>query len=215
MQDVDPKEATAAEPTWHSIGSKPEVIHRHSGGWATPPNVVSLIRVAMAPVVGWLILVDQPLWAFWVFLVAGLSDGLDGGLARWLDMRSDLGSILDPAADKALLGIAFVALGLQGAIPLWLVVIVIGRDVGLVLVTLVQYIRARAVRGLSPARMSKINTVLQIVLVASTLAATAFGLALGLAGHVLVWATALMTIVSSAGYLVRLMRSAAKDRRLA
>ena len=93
------------------------------------PNLISLMRLLLVPLTVWLIMSEAYGWAFITFLVAGVSDGIDGYLARRFDWRTRLGAYLDPLADKALLVSVFVTLGFLKLIPAWLVIIVVSRDV--------------------------------------------------------------------------------------
>ncbi|MHB1187602.1 CDP-alcohol phosphatidyltransferase family protein [Thiobacillus sp.] len=92
------------------------------------PNVISLLRVAAVPVVGWLILQQRWEAACWLFLAAAVSDGIDGLLARWLNQLTQLGAALDTVADKALGVVTLVMLAQAGAIPLWVTMAILLRD---------------------------------------------------------------------------------------
>lgn len=164
------------------------------------PNLISLCRLLLAPLAVWLIMVDRPEFAFWLVIVAGVSDAVDGALARWLKARTLLGSYLDPLADKALLMGIFCALGYKGVLPLWLVVMVISRDLFILAgVLLLQMLRPGS-GAIQPVFVSKLNTAGQIMLAVLTLAA--YGFALDLQGlvHALVWTVALTTVASWAAY---------------
>ncbi|MFP6696892.1 MAG: CDP-alcohol phosphatidyltransferase family protein [Alphaproteobacteria bacterium] len=95
----------------------------------TLPNMISLARLLSAPFNVWLILIDQWCLALVVFCLAGLSDAVDGLLAKRFGMQSRLGRYLDPIADKVLLISIFIALGVQQFLPLWLVILVVSRDI--------------------------------------------------------------------------------------
>jgi len=96
----------------------------------TVPNALSVMRLALIPVFIWLLLdVDSPGWAFVVLFVSGLSDWLDGKLARWLGQSSRLGALLDPAADRLYVIIIPICFGIQGYVPWWLIGLIIARDV--------------------------------------------------------------------------------------
>jgi cardiolipin synthase len=97
------------------------------------PNVVTLLRIAAVPVVGWLILQQRWEAACWLFLAAAVSDGIDGLLARWLDQLTQLGAALDTVADKALGVVTLVMLTQAGAIPLWVTLAILLRDSVIVL----------------------------------------------------------------------------------
>jgi cardiolipin synthase len=171
----------------------------------TLPNVITLFRLILVPLAVWLIL-DARFWlAFWVFLAAGVSDAIDGWIARRFDLRSELGALLDPLADKALLMSVYVTLGAIRALPLWLVILVVARDVmimgGFLLLGVLGH--APTVR---PLAVSKLNTALQIVLAAATLVRLGGGWDLGPALDALVAAAGLTTFVSGAAYLVQWSR---------
>lgn len=95
----------------------------------TIPNLISFVRLLLVPVFAWLWLNGQPEWAFTVFVIAAVSDVLDGFLARVLDQRSKLGGLIDPVADKLLVFTALVLLVVERALPLWLLLLVLIRDV--------------------------------------------------------------------------------------
>lgn len=166
----------------------------------TLPNLITLARLAMVPLTVWLILQHRLDLAFLVFLAAGLSDALDGWLARVRRARSVVGAMLDPLADKALLVSVYVTLAAIGVLPDWLAILVVFRDVmilgGLMLLW---------VLGLRPAirplYVSKLNTAVQIALAALALAIQGFGLPLGGVLAVLVWAAAATTALSLLAYV--------------
>jgi cardiolipin synthase len=175
-------------------------------------NFITLARLLAAPVAIWLVLADQMAPAFWLFVAAGLSDAVDGFIAKRFDQRSRLGALLDPVADKVLLLSMFVTLGVAGHLPDWLVILVVFRDIliigGFLLASAVEHPIAT-----KPLYVSKLNTALQIALVAVVLAQLGlgfgdFGAKLAL---VLIYATALTTVLSGAGYLVRWARGPAAE----
>ena len=128
------------------------------------PNVISALRlVAVIPVV-WLLFSHQFGWALVLFAVSGISDGVDGFLAKHYGWQSRLGGILDPLADKALLVSCFLVLGSMGAIPVWLVLAVVARDLVIVAGALLYNYRVEELEA-APTRISKLNTVVQILLV--------------------------------------------------
>jgi cardiolipin synthase len=136
------------------------------------PNVISVLRLFLVPPVVYLVWIDQVAWALVLFVLAGVSDGVDGFLAKRYGWSSRLGGILDPMADKALLVSCFLVLGLKGLIPLWLVVAAIARDLVIVGGALAYSYRVEAVEA-APLPVSKLNTLLQIVLVVLVLAQVA------------------------------------------
>ena len=93
------------------------------------PNIITLGRIMLVPIIVWAIVSSQMEVAFAVFLIAGISDAVDGFLAKRFNMTSELGALLDPLADKALLVSIYVALGIWGAVPRWIVILVVSRDI--------------------------------------------------------------------------------------
>ena len=125
------------------------------------PNTICVIRIILVwPIVQYL-LEERYGLALVLILIAGLSDALDGYLARRFDWRTRLGGLLDPAADKLLMFSVFVTLTWMGWVPVWFTVIVVGRDVIIILGTLVYQLLVAPLHG-EPTRASKLNTVLQI-----------------------------------------------------
>ena len=165
------------------------------------PNLITLMRLFLVPVTVYFLLTAQFGAAFGTFVFAGISDGIDGYLARKLDARTRVGAILDPIADKTLLVAVFVTLGWVGEVPLWLVILVVSRDLLIVGAYLVSQTLDQTVR-ISPILSSKINTALQIIMAATVLGALSFNLSLVTVREVLVWSVAATTLISGAGYLI-------------
>lgn len=138
-----------------------------------PPNLLSLLRLVLTPVVAWLILRGWYPTAFAVFWVAGVTDLLDGYLARRFNWGTRLGGYLDPVADKVLLAVVFVALGATGALPGFLVVLVIGRDVLILGMCAYAYAQFR-MTDFAPSRWGKLSTIIQILTALVVLAGRAF-----------------------------------------
>ncbi len=128
------------------------------------PNCITVLRVLLTAPVAYLLLEQRYSEALLLFLIAGLSDGLDGYLAKRYNWSSRLGSILDPLADKLLLVTAYICLSWVGDIPLWLAFMVLGRDLIIVLGAIAYYFLVGHYQP-APTWISKINTTLQIVLV--------------------------------------------------
>jgi cardiolipin synthase len=171
------------------------------------PNLITLARIFAVPLTVWLVMEDRLITAFWVFIGAGISDAVDGFLARQMNARTTLGAYMDPLADKALLVSVYVALGYAGYLPDWLVILVVFRDVmivgGVVLVaTLNGHVEMR------PLMVSKINTTLQIILAALALGNIGFALGLNVVQTLIVYAVAATTLVSGFAYVLRLARQA-------
>ena len=128
------------------------------------PNIISVLRFILVVPIVLLLLEQEFVWALWLFFIAGVSDGLDGYLAKRNGWITRLGSILDPLADKALLMSSFVVLAWLELIPLWLVVIVVCRDL-IIVAGSTAYHFLIGKFDLEPSFISKLNTFFQIVLV--------------------------------------------------
>jgi cardiolipin synthase (CMP-forming) len=164
------------------------------------PNLISLGRVILVPVVFWLLIQGETQLAFVLFVVAGISDAVDGFLAKRFGWTTELGAYLDPLADKLLIVSIFVALGMKAALPSWLVIAVVSRDFLIVAGVVLSWLLNRPMR-IRPAIVSKVNTLAQIVLAGTVLADDGFGLGLEAARVALVWITGALTIASLATYL--------------
>jgi len=127
------------------------------------PNIITIFRIGIVPAVVVALLDGQFTLALLLFAIAGISDGLDGYIAKRFNYVSRLGSILDPLADKLLLISTYIALGWLALLPLWLVLIVIGRDM-LIVCGALAYHRLIGQYEMSPSLISKANTFFQIVL---------------------------------------------------
>ena len=127
------------------------------------PNAITVVRVVLVAPCGWLLWQDAVLEALALIAIAGASDAVDGILARRFDWRTRFGALADPAADKLLVLVVIGVLAIKGLVPLWLVVIVVGRDV----VILSGAFAFRQLIGhveMAPTLVSKINTVAQVLL---------------------------------------------------
>jgi cardiolipin synthase len=164
------------------------------------PNFITLGRIISVPVIFWLLLTGEAKIAFFVFVCAGISDAVDGWLAKRYGWGTELGSYLDPLADKLLIVSIFIALGVRNALPLWLVIAVVSRDILIVAAVLLAWLLDQPVR-IKPLTVSKINTAMQILLAATVLADAAFGLGLERIRLVLVWIAGALTVLSLAAYL--------------
>lgn len=134
----------------------------------TAPNLLTLLRICMTPFLVAAILDDHYALGFWLFVAAGITDALDGLLARALHQRSMLGHYLDPVADKLLLSTLFLVLLHKGLIPVTVTVLVFGRDVGILLVAAILY-AAVGRREFRPSIFGKANTLAQISAVTAVL----------------------------------------------
>ncbi len=178
-------------------------VYQHVG--LNLPNLISLGRLLLVPLAIWLILGGRYGAAFWVFIVAGVSDALDGFIAKHFDRRTRFGALLDPIADKALLVSVYVTLGLAHQLWTSLVILVVFRDVLIVGGFLL--IQAFSVpKQYDPLYISKINTGLQIALVAFVLARLGLGADAGGFDDALSYAVIATTVLSGLSYIVRWAR---------
>ena len=164
------------------------------------PNLISFLRLlAVMPVV-LLLLEGQFGWALLLFAIAGLSDGLDGWLAKHYHWQSRLGGILDPLADKTLLVACFLVLGALKLIPIWLVIAAVGRDLVIVGGATLYHFRVEELKA-APIWASKLNTLVQIALVVTVIAdAGPLPLPDGLIAF-LTWACLVTILVSGIQYV--------------
>lgn len=165
----------------------------------TVANFVTFLRLCAVPVAVWLVLRGQFLVAFWLFVAAGLSDAIDGWLAR-RNGATRLGAILDPIADKSLLVSMFVTLAVVHVLPDWLAILVVFRDIVIVGGVLALSVLGQTV-VIRPLPISKLNTVIQIVMVAITLLAEGMQIHWPMLDAVLLWTVAASTLASLAAYL--------------
>lgn len=165
------------------------------------PNLITIGRIMLVPVVVWAIGSGEMKIAFLVFLAAGISDAVDGFIAKRLGMTSNLGAHLDPLADKALIVSIYIALGITEAIPRWLVILVVSRDILIVGGVMLAWFVGKPIR-VKPLVVSKLNTAAQIVLASLVLGSLAFGLAFGPVERAVMTAVATLTL-ASIGFYVR------------
>ena len=178
------------------------------------PNFLTVLRLLAAPLTAYFILHDREAAALGVFAFAGLSDALDGYLARRLSPGSRFGVYLDPAADKVLMLASFVTLTYIGAVPLWLTALVIGRDIAIILGVTAAWAFSLPLQ-IAPLNIGKASTVIQVSfigLVLLLLALDADQPNLVLAGAI---ATAAVTVMSWLAYTQLLFRALAVRRRTA
>jgi cardiolipin synthase len=168
-------------------------------------NILTGVRIALAPLAVRAILIGRFDLALAFFFVAAATDGLDGLAARRLHLETRLGAYLDPIADKLLLSLSYLALGIRGAIPWWLVALVFGRDV-LILLMAGAALLLTVHRDFPPSIWGKISTAFQVL---AALAVLANGVAWGphFPLRLFFWAAAAATAVSGAGYVWRGVRT--------
>lgn len=164
------------------------------------PNLITIGRILLVPLTVWLIISEAFGFAWLAFVAAGVSDGVDGYIARRFNQRSELGAYLDPLADKALMVSIYVSLGFLKLLPAWLVILVVSRDILIVGAVILAWVIGKPM-PMVPLMVSKVNTAAQIVFAALVLGVLALGLhleALLLATMVVV---AVLTAASGALYL--------------
>lgn len=169
------------------------------------PNIITLGRILLVPVIVWAIASGQLGIAFILFLIAGISDAVDGFLAKRFNMGSEIGRLLDPLADKALLVSIYVALGIFDLIPRWLVILVVSRDLMIIAAVIVSWLVEKPV-VLKPLMVSKLNTVAQVLFAALILAAHSFGFSPAPVDMLLMIAVAILTLASVVVYLLEWIR---------
>lgn len=171
----------------------------------TLPNLISVLRLLLVPVIVAMIVSGADLAAFWLFVLAGLSDAADGIIARRFNLFSELGAYLDPIADKALLVSIYLSLALIGALPAWLVILVISRDILIVGAVILSWMLSQPI-PMHPLMVSKANTTAQIMLAAIVLAEAGLELSTGGMRLLLIYVVAGLTAVSATAYLVEWLR---------
>lgn len=169
------------------------------------PNLITLGRLILVPVIISLIAAHQWREAFIGFIVAGISDGLDGWIAKTFNWRTELGAYLDPIADKALLVSIYVSLAIVGAIPATISIIVVARDVMIVGAFLIAGIMDKPLK-VRPLMISKLNTLAQIMFAALILGVEAFGLPKGAWFEISLYVVAALALASLAAYFSRWLR---------
>jgi cardiolipin synthase (CMP-forming) len=169
--------------------------------YASLPNLITLTRLGLVPVVIAMISAGRWQGACFLFILAGLSDAVDGWLAKSLNLRTELGAYLDPLADKALLVSIYVALAVAGALPSTLAIVVVARDVMIIGAFMISWFMDKRIK-IRPLLISKINTAAQIAFATAVLGAKAFQFTLVRPWiDVAAWGVAALTLASLAAYL--------------
>lgn len=176
----------------------------------TLANQLTLVRLALVPAFVIFVLYGRMGWALAAFVTAGITDGLDGLIARWTNKRTALGAFLDPMADKLLLVSAFVVLSLPGIglvnrIPVWLTVLVISRDVAIV-VTVAIVTMTMGPRTFPPSIYGKVATALYIVTVTLVLLFD-FLKQHSVIVDISIWVSLAITLISGFHYTVHVRRT--------
>ena len=166
------------------------------------PNFITLARMLMTPLAVMMIISQRFLPAFLIFILAGVSDAIDGFIAKNFNLRTELGAYLDPLADKALLISIYVSLAIYAGLSAWIAITVVSRDVMIVVAVLVSWLLDKPVE-IRPVWVSKLNTVAQIALAGFALGARAYGLDAQPAQITLQWAVAATTLASGGVYVAQ------------
>jgi len=174
------------------------------------PNLITVGRIVAVPVVIWAITSGNMMLAFWLFVAAGISDAVDGFLAKRFNAQTEFGAYLDPLADKALLMSIYVTLSFEGLLPRWIVIAVVSRDIMIMGAVVLSWIMNKPVE-IQPLIVSKLNTAAQIALAALMLASSGFKFDPGQAKSVLLMFAGGLTIISAGAYLVEWMKHIASD----
>jgi cardiolipin synthase len=188
---------------------------RRAGIALNIPNLITLGRILLVPIVVWAIATPGAMWiAFVLFLAAGVSDAVDGYLAKRFAMTTELGAYLDPLADKALIVSIYLTLGINGFIPRWLVILVVSRDILIVGGIMLSWLVGPPLQ-IKPLLVSKLNTVAQIVFASVVLGSLGFNYELPTLTLILMGLVAVLTLLSVAAYVaewVRHMNTAASGQ---
>lgn len=169
------------------------------------PNLITLGRILLVPIVVWAIASGAMWIAFILFLAAGVSDAVDGYLAKRFQMTTMLGAYLDPLADKALIVSIYITLGINNLIPGWLVILVVSRDIMIIGAVMLSWLVGSPLK-VKPLLVSKLNTVAQIVFACVVLGTLGFGYNLPTLTLVLMSLVAVLTLLSVAAYVAEWVR---------
>ncbi len=166
------------------------------------PNLLTIVRILLTPLLVIFLINERFDWAFVVFAAAGITDGLDGFLARVMKQKTRVGAILDPIADKALLASAYITLAVIGLVPNWLAVTVISRDLIIVFGVLVLLLFQSGIE-IRPTVVSKLTTLFQLFTIFIVLFTTVTHMALDRLLFCCYIVTAILTIASGLDYLYK------------
>jgi cardiolipin synthase len=170
------------------------------------PNLITLARILLVPIVVWAIATPGAMWiAFLLFLAAGVSDAVDGFLAKRFAMTTVLGAYLDPLADKALIVSIYLTLGINNLIPRWLVILVVSRDILIVGGIMLAWVIGNPLT-IKPLLVSKLNTVAQILFACVVLGSLGFNYDWPTLTLILMGLVAVLTLLSVAAYVAEWVR---------
>jgi len=175
-----------------------------NGSWvfANLPNLITLVRLLLTPMAVTMIVSQRFVAAFLIFVAAGASDAVDGFIARRFDLRSELGSYLDPLADKALVNSMYIALAMIGVVWPALAILVVSRDLMILAAVMISWLLGKPVE-IRPVWISKFNTLAQIAFAALALGARAFGYDDSTLRDMLAWVVAGSTLASGGVYIAQ------------
>ena len=171
----------------------------------TIPNLITTARILLVPVVVWAIATGRLQLAFLLFLAAAISDAVDGFLAKRFGMKTELGAYLDPLADKVLIVSIYVTLGIMAVIPLWIVILVVSRDIMIVGAIMLSWLVGRPVE-IRPHTVSKLNTAAQILFACLVLASAGYGFPAEPVLTLVMALVAALTLLSVAFYVAEWVR---------
>lgn len=171
----------------------------------TWPNLISLLRIFSVPLIIWLILSQKMAWAFWVTILAGITDMFDGFVARILKTPSKVGVYLDPIADKILLVSLYLILGFKDYLADWLVILIVFRDLMIIFGATFLLLLKKSFE-VKPLMISKVNTVLQIIGIVWILGDLAFSINIPFITPILILLIAVTTILSGIKYVIMWLR---------
>ena len=157
------------------------------------PNLISLGRLVLVPAIVAMIAEERWKEACIVFIIAGISDAVDGWIAKTFDLRTELGAYLDPLADKALIVSIYVALAIVAVLPATLVILVVARDMMIIGAFMISLVMRKPVK-VKPLMISKLNTAAQISFAAMVLGVKAFGFSAGMWFDVSLYCVAALTL---------------------
>lgn len=164
------------------------------------PNLISLSRLVLVPAIITMIANERWKEACILFIIAGISDAIDGWLAKTFDLGTELGAYLDPVADKALIVSIYVALAIAAALPATIAILVVARDLMIIGAFMISLILRKPVK-VKPLLISKLNTAAQISFAAMVLGVKAFGIPPGAWFDVSLYCVAILTLASAAAYI--------------
>ena len=170
------------------------------------PNLITLARILLVPIVVWAISTPGAMWiAFVLFVAAGVSDAIDGFLAKRFGMTTVLGAYLDPLADKALIVSIYLTLGVNNLIPRWLVILVVSRDILIVGGIMLAWVIGNPLT-IKPLLVSKLNTVAQIAFACVVLGSLGLNYDMPMLTLILMGLVTILTLLSVAAYVAEWVR---------